>query len=377
MIYHLLSRLNRETIDAYLLGTGIVAPYPSRILEIEDVPGRTVFDPGTYIVATCDQLTTEGRSYAARLADRLASCSGIRLLNHPDRTLTRFDLLRELHRQGINRQRVARPDEDLRALRYPLIVRSAASHGGPLSRPLSSRWDLAAFVGLGLAMGYGLDDLMVTEFLDTADRNGRYRKYAAYIVGPTIVARSLTISRRWMVKYRGQDPTVPNAQEEFEYVRDNPHERELERIAKIAGIEYGRIDYGVIDGRVNVWEINLNPTIGRPLRQKRPLAAPPDVKALMDQSRALFHERFRAALGAIDSIKSTEPVILADPPAAPDRMVWRLPRRRRKVYDVGLRVRGWGKLGTLAATPWLRMLEWLGRPIGFLVRPRAVAPSSS
>ena len=53
----------------------------------------------------------------------------------------------------------------------------------------------------------------------------------------------------------------------------NPHRELLEHIFRDAGIDYGRIDYGLLDGRIQVWEINTNPWIasdsdvGLPQRQ--------------------------------------------------------------------------------------------------------------
>jgi hypothetical protein len=60
--------------------------------------------------------------------------------------------------------------------------------------------------------------------------------------------------------------------EERDYVMANPHEAALRTIFAIAKIAYGRIDYGMVDGRPQVWEINTDPHLippdpGTPLRQ--------------------------------------------------------------------------------------------------------------
>ncbi|HEY2824956.1 MAG TPA: hypothetical protein VGI83_05365, partial [Gemmatimonadales bacterium] len=250
-----MSRHNRETMDAYLLGDGALRPYPSEIVEIESLPGRVSFAPGTYVVGAGDHLTPAGRAYVAQLASRLAACPGIRLLNHPAKTLTRFDLLAELHRHGYARQRVARPNGDVASLRFPVMVRSGASHLGPLSPLLHSAGEVRGYVGRGVLLGYGMDDLMAVEYLDTSDAQGYFRKYAAYVVGGKILARSLSIGRPWVLKYGGGEASVVHANEELEFVRTNPHEPQLAEIARIARIEYGRVDYAVVNGRVNVWEI--------------------------------------------------------------------------------------------------------------------------
>jgi hypothetical protein len=43
------------------------------------------------------------------------------------------------------------------------------------------------------------------------------------------------------------------------YIQRNPHEAELRTIFDRARIEFGRIDYTFVDGRLVVYEINTNP----------------------------------------------------------------------------------------------------------------------
>jgi hypothetical protein len=59
-------------------------------------------------------------------------------------------------------------------------------------------------------------------------------------------------------------PEVPDqdlVDEELAYVRTNPHQADLREIFAAARIDYGRIDYAIKDGRIQVWEINTNPQI--------------------------------------------------------------------------------------------------------------------
>jgi hypothetical protein len=50
-------------------------------------------------------------------------------------------------------------------------------------------------------------------------------------------------------------------EEHLRYVETNPHRDQLEKVFELGGIEYGRIDYCVVDGRVQTFEINTNPTV--------------------------------------------------------------------------------------------------------------------
>lgn len=47
--------------------------------------------------------------------------------------------------------------------------------------------------------------------------------------------------------------------EELDYLRTNPHEAEVRRAFELAKIEYGRIDYSLSNGKLQIWEINSNP----------------------------------------------------------------------------------------------------------------------
>jgi len=75
--------------------------------------------------------------------------------------------------------------------------------------------------------------------------------------------------------------------EELEYVTTNPHQKQLSEIFELAQVEYGRIDYAMKDGRVQTWEINLNPTIGRGLRP-RSRNIPAELDAIRDEVRSEF-----------------------------------------------------------------------------------------
>ena len=147
--------------------------------------------------------------------------------------------------------------------------------------------------------GHRLRDLLVVEFCDTADANGLYRKYAAFKVGNAIVPAHMMAGDRWMIKASGDQPTVELAEEGLRYVEENPHEEWLRKVFTIAGADYGRIDYGVLNGRPQVWEVNLNPTVGRaPGKPARDL--PEEVAALRDRAREGVHERLRAAFVGLD-----------------------------------------------------------------------------
>ena len=103
-------------------------------------------------------------------------------------------------------------------------------------------------------------DLLAVEYCETADAEGVYRKYSAFRVGDRLLARHALFSRKWVVKLADEthDQWV---EEERQYLTAHPHAEELRKVYDLANIDYGRVDYSLLNGRIQVWEINTNPNI--------------------------------------------------------------------------------------------------------------------
>jgi hypothetical protein len=71
------------------------------------------------------------------------------------------------------------------------------------------------------------------------------------------------ISDSWIVKYGLKNLPPELVEEEQAYVTDNPHAEQLLKIFDLAQIDFGRIDYCVANGRIEVFEINTNPQFPR------------------------------------------------------------------------------------------------------------------
>lgn len=298
MIQFLVPLTGQSNIKEYLGYWGKEVAGRVLVLNYEDLPGCTSLPRGVYILSSLDQLLPAGQRYVAEAAEQL-SREGVRLLNVPGVSRLRYPLLQELFRVGLNRHRALRAAEDPSPLRYPVFLREANRHTGPASPLIRSRDELEIELGLALVRGHRLDELLVMEYFDTADSSGYYRKYAAFGVGPEIIPRGLALSRTWALKFAVSEFTPAMAAEEREYILQNPHESALREIFRVAGVEYGRIDYSIKDGRIETWEINLNPTIGRGQRPPSRIM-PPEIGALRKEGRAHFYRRFQAALEAID-----------------------------------------------------------------------------
>jgi hypothetical protein len=319
------SRVIREYLE--LWGKDLASRL--EVLPCEELAGRRSLEPGTYVLAALDQMSAAAGRLVADMHRHLSGRDGFRFLNHPTATLRRFELLSELRRLGRNDFRAFRATGDLAELRFPVFLREERAHDGAISPLFHSLKEVEAGIGRALVTGYRLSDLLVIEFLDTADAGGTYRKYAAFVVGGRVIARSLASGRGWMLKFHGTDWTREVAEEELSYVAGNPHAAELAEIFRIAGVQYGRIDYAVKDGRIQTWEINLNPTVGRGLRPSSG-SVPADLEPIRTEVKRTFYGRFREALEAVDLPSGGRPAVPVafDPRAVGEISSHRPPRRR-------------------------------------------------
>jgi len=308
MIHFVAPRDQAFGIQDYLATWGEGLSGRLTVLHYEELPGRETTPAGTYIFSALDQLTETGRRVVGELQACLeAPGSGCRVLNHLSAVRLRLDLLEELHRLGLNRHRAVRATGDLSGLRFPVFLHEELRHTGALSPLISSPSELNRALGKAVLQGFRPADLLVVEFCDTSDALGNYRKYAAYRVGPDIIARTMGKGRHWMLKADRVEFSMEMLLEERSFVLENPYREPVRRIFELAGIEYGRIDFSLLDGRVETWEINTNPSVG-PSRQK---VMPDEFASVRQPIRDHFRARFDEALVGLDDVEKRDPIPVA------------------------------------------------------------------
>lgn len=218
---------------------------------------------GTWIFSDFDRLDFWALELAGRYARALRS-SGARILNDPARVLQRASLLKQLHKAGINDFGAWRPADGEWPDRYPVFVRTAAAHRGVASGLLATESEVRAEIDRLTGLGHALCDLLVVQYhtQEIADAPGAFRKHAAYVVGGRFVPGPIVTDTHWCAK----EGVIGIASEDhylFErrYNDERPDAGLLLDVAKLANIDFGRIDYGIVGGRVQVYEINTNPHI--------------------------------------------------------------------------------------------------------------------
>ncbi len=286
-------------IEEYLAQNGSPLRNRLRILTYDEIAARQELPLGTYVFVAIDQLLPTEKQIAMRCCERLQEADPqLKIINRPSEVLLRFPLLRACFERTRNHFRVYRAAEAFRCKDFPVFLRRELDHSGNVSGLLYTRAALARVIAEKVLRGFRLRDLIVVEYCDTMDPAGVFRKYSAFIVGKTILPHTLTHNRDWITKSHGRLIDAETAREELDYLNSDPHAKWLRETFALAGINYGRIDYGLHNGSPQVWEINTNPTIARHAGAD-PLTE--DQKQLRAPVRQHFHPRFQAAWEAIDS----------------------------------------------------------------------------
>jgi hypothetical protein len=369
MIYFVVGDEGSFSIRYYLDEEGSALRDTMRVVLYDELARLDRLPLGTWVFTETDRLSDAERKLTLLACDRLAAARA-RVMNDPRHTLLRYDLLRAASVGGVNRfhawpasgvifrrngRRAASTAETVvaEALPFPVFIRFANRHTGNLTPLLDSPRQLEAALASLMSARHRLDDLLVVEFCDTKDEHGIYRKYSAYKIGDRVMPRYLECSRDWMVKWDWRIFDRLRADEETRYLETNPHESWIRGIFELAGIEYGRVDYGVLDGAPQAWEINTNPTIGRGPGPKVPYR--PEVaayKEMLAPAFGAFYARFEDAWRAVDTADSAGSIEF-DVPHGLRRAIETGARHRRRAERVGALV------GVIARQTWVRPMTRL------------------
>ncbi len=260
LIYYLTTEKHPYTMREFLAGLGKPLADRVRVVVYSDfLAAKALSAKATYVFADVDRLSGSQSTTVFSRWKRLAD-AGARLLNHPLRVMRRYDLLRWARENGINSFDSYMVIEHRKPKRFPVFIRRAHDHEGSISPLIRSQEELDQVLANMRAAHEWPGDKLITEYIDVSDKDGVFRKYAAFRIGDTLMPRQIMAAKQWVVK-RPEFDSPELAAQEAAYLRANPHGELLLRIFKAAQIEYGRIDYCVVDGQPQVFEINTNPSI--------------------------------------------------------------------------------------------------------------------
>ena len=218
--------------------------------------------------------------------------SVFRPINDPARARFRYGLLRALREGNVNEFDAYRANGLPRPARFPVFIKSDTNHEAAVTDLLADQAALDAALAHLQASGQPLDDLAVIEFAGEPVKPGVWCRYTAFRVGDDILEDQLVSERHWMVKSGeiGLTDDDDYAADE-QRTRTNPHAAILKRAFDLGGIEFGRIDFGLLAGRPAIYEINTNPNV--------PSVEPPHPSAVRQRTRLFVWDRLTARLAAL------------------------------------------------------------------------------
>ncbi len=293
MIYFLLTRRNSFTVRNFLRSRGSAFSDRIRIIHWEEIGHLKSIRAGTFVFSDLDFLTPPQRLVAVRIFRQLQNrYPHVPVLNNPEAVLLRYDLLKKMAESGINMFTIARANEPLSHLKYPVFIREADRHTGTLTQLLHSETEVKREIKKLNLLGYRSEALLVVEYVDASD-GGVFLKYSAFVLGDCVMPRYLNFSHDWNVKSMvSPEDVLMNSRKAdvAAYMNTNPHADWLKMIFNTAGITYGRADYALVNGKLQVWEINLNPAFVRPPKR---VTKDHQQQRLM---RDVFYNRFMAEL---------------------------------------------------------------------------------
>jgi len=273
-----------------LLGPDI--PVRVRLFTYAELLRAETIPRATYVFTDMDRLSLWDLRIAAFAYRRLRG-HGCRVLNDPARVTSRWGLMRRLHLAGINNFNAYRAEESVLPRRWPVFLRTEGDHLGPASDLLHSLDQLQAMIDRFVSEGRPLSSLLIVEYSAQPVRPGLYRKFGSFRLGRAEFGHFCVDEDHWIAKLGKRGITPPELyDEENRIVRDNPHGRSVAAAFDIAGIEYGRVDFGLVNGKVQIYEINSNPDMAfgndhpSPVRQ---------------ESYRIFKAHYLDALSAIDT----------------------------------------------------------------------------
>ena len=217
--------------------------------------------PGVWVMTDLERLAPWELRLAAEIGHIIrAAGPAYRLLNDPCVAASRYELLLRLYEAGFNGFRAWRAEDGSCKPRFPVFLRLESDHGFPIGGLLHNAAELDRALAELKNAAIPRRGVLVIEYQAEPLADGNFRKYAAYRIGDKIVADHMVHEDNWNAKFGSQSAWSPERfHDEEVYVQSNPHKHDLMRAFEIAEIDYGRADYGIVDGQIQIWEINTNP----------------------------------------------------------------------------------------------------------------------
>jgi hypothetical protein len=260
MLYYVTRELHSYTIDDFLAcfrRCGLAVPDFVRPITYETLFANKRAPIGNYVFTDLDRLTGYEIDAAAEIARALSAVSDAAVINWPNRVLGRYALLRRLREAGLNSFDVWRLDEHRTPTHFFVFIRREQDALGPESRLLHDEAEYRAAIEALQESGKGLGGRIAVQFCQQPDAGGLYRKHGAFCFRGQVVPQHLFLSTDWNVKRSSIQLSPAMIEEEERYEFGNPHAEQLRAIFALAQIDFGRVDYAIVDHRIEVFSRSI------------------------------------------------------------------------------------------------------------------------
>lgn len=213
----------------------------------------------TYFFTDHERLNHAELALAGKIFTQLVA-AGVMVFNNPAKLRCRHALLEHLHAQGINDFRVYPADLAPKPDRFPVFLKHENDHEQSFPDLIHTQSELDSCLQKVEGSGIPLTHFLVIEFSAKPIRDDIYEKHCAFRVGEYYITHESSVERNWCVK-RGERSLMSEAEKEEKIAnfKNNIFADLVKPAFEVGRIDYGRIDFGIKDDQICVYEINTNP----------------------------------------------------------------------------------------------------------------------
>jgi len=317
MIHFVVTKHHRYAMQKMFEGKMGRLPFEWKQWSYEKLLSCRKIQAGTWIFQDIERLTAAERMRASKIAARL-ELNAARVINHPAHASSRYELQRKLFKAGINKFEVYRADEHRTPNRWPVFIRYEANHRSPNPNLIYSVDELNNVLANYIADNIPLSNLLIVEYCGEPGSDGLWRKYSAYRVGNEIIHHHIVRQDSWVAKYGNpslqfDDETwIRLRTEEKNFVMQQHDPLNLKKAFDEGGLEFGRADFNFVNGKVQIYEINTNPTLGVSESQQEKFPAMPreptirhaNDRIIKSLSQLDTHNKTKISIADINYIKA-------------------------------------------------------------------------
>ena len=270
------------------------------IISYNRLLGKISIPRGTYVFMDRERMDQWELRIFGQLYNHLKNAGpGYRVVNNPARMMNRLELLRMLYREGINKFNVYPVSECQKPVQYPVFIRRIYDHKTPVTGLLHNEQELGQALAELRAKNEPDEGLIIVEFCAQPVKDTLFRKLSAFRVGDKVFFYQTVHQHDWLIKFGTKNSATPELYlEEHDMIKTNAFGDELRHVFELANIEYGRADFGLVNGKVQIYEINTNPHIIPPFDHPDPVRV---------KSMQLGWDKYMQAINDLDTTEKSAP----------------------------------------------------------------------